>query len=241
MTRTSRASPEYWRSDAEMGDHPAPREPHPGQNGRRSATAARCRPRIPRGLACPCSRSARCCPSLGSSRGRLSVLAHSPARLSSSPLRVSSALAACSSGHSQVASTQGRPRPPRAFRSRRGGALRWRAPGRGRRGSTAPATGDRSQGVEKNMGGIAVDIGQPGERDGHSQLLGDLAVTAWAADSPTSRRPPGQLPIAVIDPTDRKDLAAPCGPARTLRAARHAQGARSDPGSTREAAPQESP
>jgi hypothetical protein len=30
-------------------------------------------------------------------------------------------------------------------------------------------------GVEKNMGGIAVDIGQPGERDGHSQLLGDLA------------------------------------------------------------------
>ena len=36
MTRTSRASPEYWRSDAEMGDHPAPREPHPGQDGGRS-------------------------------------------------------------------------------------------------------------------------------------------------------------------------------------------------------------
>ena len=36
MTRTSRASPEFWRSDAEMGDHPASREPHPGQNGRRS-------------------------------------------------------------------------------------------------------------------------------------------------------------------------------------------------------------
>jgi len=36
MTRTSRASPEYWRSDAEISDHPAPRAPHPGRNGRRS-------------------------------------------------------------------------------------------------------------------------------------------------------------------------------------------------------------
>jgi hypothetical protein len=34
-------------------------------------------------------------------------------------------------------------------------------------------------------------------------------ITAWAADSPTSTRPPGQLPIAVIDPTDQKDLAGP--------------------------------
>ena len=64
-------------------------------------------------------------------------------------------------------------------------------------------------GVEKNMGGIAVDIGQPGEREGHSQLLGDRADPAWAADSPTSRRPSGQLPIAVIDPTDQKDVAGP--------------------------------
>ena len=193
-----------------MGDHPAPREPHPGQNGRRSATAVRWGPRIPRGLACPCSRSARCCPSMGSSRGRLSVLAHSPARLSSIPLRVSSALAACSSGHNQVASTQGRPRPPRGFRSRPGGALRWRAPGQGRRGSTAPATGDRCHGVEKNMGGIAVDTGQPGERDGHSRLLGDLAdhrLGGGFADLDASSRP---------TPDRRHRSDGPEGPRRPL-------------------------
>jgi hypothetical protein len=58
------------------------------------------------------------------------------------------------------------------------------------------------------MGGIAVDTGQPGERDGHSQLLGDLADHRLGGGF-ADLDPPGQLPIAVIDPTDQKDLAGP--------------------------------
>jgi len=67
------------------------------------------------------------------------------------------------------------------------------------------------------MGGIAVDTGQPGERDGHSRLLGDLAdhrLGGGFADLEASSR---QLPIAVIDPTDQKDLAGDVADRRERR------------------------
>ena len=54
-------------------------------------------------------------------------------------------------------------------------------------------------GVEKNMRGIAVDIREPDERDGNPDSSATSRITAWAADSPTSMRPPGnsQLPLPV--------------------------------------------
>jgi hypothetical protein len=63
-------------------------------------------------------------------------------------------------------------------------------------------------GVEKNMRRIAVDTREPDERDGHPRLLGDLADHRLGGGF-ADLDPPGQLPIAVIDPTDQKDLAGP--------------------------------
>jgi hypothetical protein len=57
------------------------------------------------------------------------------------------------------------------------------------------------------MGGVAVDTGEPGESDGHSRLLGDLADHRLGGGFADLEASSGQLPVAVIDPTDQQHLA----------------------------------
>src|SRR4029453_18315042 len=54
---------------------------------------------------------------------------------------------------------------------------------------------------------LAVATGEPGERDGHSRLLGDLPDRRLGGGLADLKASSGQLPVAVIDPTDQKDLA----------------------------------
>ena len=72
-------------------------------------------------------------------------------------------------------------------------------------------------GVEKNMGGVAVDTGEPGERDGHPRLLGDLADHRLGGGFADLEASSGQLPVAVIDPTDQQDLAGDVADRRERR------------------------
>ena len=47
-------------------------------------------------------------------------------------------------------------------------------------------------GVQKDMGGVAVDTGEPNQSVmATPDSSATSRITAWAADSPTSRRPPG--------------------------------------------------
>ena len=62
-------------------------------------------------------------------------------------------------------------------------------------------------GVEKDMGGVAVDTGEPDERYGHPRLFGDLADHRLGGGFADLEASSGQLPVAVIDPTDQQDLA----------------------------------
>src|SRR4029453_8710984 len=68
---------------------------------------------------------------------------------------------------------------------------------------------------------LAVATGEPGERDGHSRLLGDLADHRLGGGLADLKASSGQLPVAVIDPADQKDLPA------TLRTAANAAGSTS--------------
>jgi hypothetical protein len=72
-------------------------------------------------------------------------------------------------------------------------------------------------GVEQNMGGVAVDTGEPGERDGHSRLLGDLADHRLGGGLADLKASSAQLPVAVIDPADQKDLAGDVADRRERR------------------------
>ena len=67
------------------------------------------------------------------------------------------------------------------------------------------------------MGGIAVDTGQPDERDAHPRLLGNLADHRLGGGFADLEASSGQLPIAVIDPTDQEDLAGDVADRRECR------------------------
>jgi len=60
--------------------------------------------------------------------------------------------------------------------------------------------------VEKDMGGVAVDAGEPSERYGHSRLLGDLADHRLGCGFADLEASAGQLPEAVIDPPDQQNF-----------------------------------
>ena len=62
-------------------------------------------------------------------------------------------------------------------------------------------------GVKEDVGGVAVDTGEPNERYVHARLFGDLADHCLGGGFAHFEASTGQLPVAVIDPTDQQDLA----------------------------------
>ena len=72
-------------------------------------------------------------------------------------------------------------------------------------------------GVEQHVGGVAVDPGQAGERDAHPRLLGDLADHRLGGGFADLEASAGQLPVAVIDPTDQQNLAGEVADRRERR------------------------
>src|SRR6478752_3283422 len=85
------------------------------------------------------------------------------------------------------------------------------------------------------MGGVAVDTGDPDERYNHPRLFGDLADHRLGGGLADFEASSGQLPVAVVDPTDQQNLAGDVAD-RCERRGQHV--ARSDPGSTHVVEPQ---
>ena len=58
------------------------------------------------------------------------------------------------------------------------------------------------------MRGVAVDTGDTGERDGNPRFLGDLPDHGLRGGFPDLDATSGQLPVAVVDPTNQEDIAS---------------------------------
>ena len=72
-------------------------------------------------------------------------------------------------------------------------------------------------GVEQNVRGVAVDPRKPGEHDDHPRLLGNLADHRLGGGFADLEASAGQLPVAVIDPTDQENLAGEVADRRERR------------------------
>ena len=72
-------------------------------------------------------------------------------------------------------------------------------------------------GSSRTWRGVAVDTGEPGEHDGHPRLLGNLADHRLGGGFADLEASAGQLPVAVIDPTDQENLAGDVADRRERR------------------------
>jgi hypothetical protein len=70
-----------------------------------------------------------------------------------------------------------------------------------------PAAGERCRQGQGDVRGVSIDTGEPGEGDGYDGLLGNVADHGLPEGFTDLDAAAGQLPVAVVDPTDHEDLA----------------------------------